>query len=39
MTKFVGCVDQIFDEDYNLDIFNKLHPVVNQQRNQGIIDF
>jgi len=26
MTKFVGCVDQIIDEDYNLDIFQQIAP-------------
>jgi len=33
MTKFVECADQTNDEDFNLDLFNRLHPQVSHQRN------
>jgi hypothetical protein len=33
MTKIVGCVDQIHDEDSSLNFLNKLHSHVSHQRN------
>ncbi len=32
MTKFVGCINQTSDEDFNLDYFNRLHPQMSHQR-------
>jgi hypothetical protein len=32
MTKFVGCVDQTCDEDFDLDFFNRLHPQMSHER-------
>jgi hypothetical protein len=36
MIESIGCVNQTGDENFNLDIFNKLHPQMSHQKNLSL---
>jgi hypothetical protein len=39
MIEFVGCVNQTSDEDFNLDIFNRLYPQMSHQKNLSLRNY